>query len=130
MSSDANTQKMQMMLKALHYKVGTLDGISGKKTQDAIGAFQDDYGLKVTEKADQNTIDAMYAAFLDDNSDVYPDVLQLLLYYTGYYKSAIDGEIGRKTEKAISDFQGDNNLDETGEWDEDTLRKLKECLYS
>jgi len=50
--------------------------------------------------------------------------LQERLHMLGYYRSAIDGQQGPLTKRAIRTFQQNHNLDITGEVDEKTLSKL------
>lgn len=123
-------QKMQVMLKALGYKVGTLDGVFGPKTAKAVEAFQADYGLGETGDPDQGTIDTLYDAFLNSAITLHNDLFQMMLYYAGYDPGTVDGVLGKKTEKAVYNFQEDQGLEAHGEWDEDTVNRLKELLYS
>lgn len=123
-------QKMQVMLKALGYKVGLLDGVFGPKCAKSLEDFQADYGLEVTGLPDDLTLDTLYDAFLNSAITVHNDVFQLLLYYAGYDPGSLDGVIGKKTETATCNFQEDQGLDVTGEWDENTVNRLKELLYA
>jgi len=127
--STADNQKCQLMLKALGYSVGTLDGIIGPNTKNAIRTFQHEYGLTANGIADQDTIDTMYEHFINGTITVHGDVLQLLLFYAGYNPGKIDGVVGKNTANAIYDFQNDNDLETTGKWDNDTIQALKEQLY-
>jgi hypothetical protein len=53
-----------------------------------------------------------------------PGAVQKQLAKRGYYKGSIDGEFGPATRGALSRFQRDNNLKETGRIDEATLQAL------
>jgi hypothetical protein len=53
-----------------------------------------------------------------------PGAVQKQLAKRGYYKGTIDGEFGPATRSALSRFQRDNNLKETGRIDEATLQAL------
>jgi peptidoglycan hydrolase-like protein with peptidoglycan-binding domain len=125
-----NDQKLQMMLKSLNYHVGTLDGIIGKNTRNAVAEYQLNNGYNATGNPDQNTIDAIYNDFINNSISVHGDVLQLLLYYAGYNPGKIDGIIGRNTKNAVYNFQNDHDMYATGNWDSDTIQRLKEYLYS
>jgi len=50
--------------------------------------------------------------------------IQQILKDKGYSVGVIDGSYGKKTEKAVKDFQNDNNLKSTGNVDAGTLAKL------
>ena len=122
-------QKLQLMLAYLGYNVGTIDGINGKNTANAISHYQENAGLDVTGEADQETVDALYEEFTNGNYTASGVVLQLLLHFAGYEVGAIDGIIGRNTKNALKEFQGDNDIDESGEVCGDTIAALKANLY-
>lgn len=128
--ANVDDQKMQLMLKALGYKINLIDGVYGNKTADAVAAFQTDYDLDPTGEADQTTIDTLYDVFMNSTITLHNDVFQILLYYAGYDPGRIDGVLGEKTEAAVYNFQEDQGLNPTGEWDEDTVNLLKELLYA
>lgn len=130
MGFNANDQKLQLMLAALGYRVGTLDGIIGRNTRNAISEFQENNGLYASGDADQDTVDTIYSSFVESSINVTGVILQLMLHYAGYSPGTIDGVIGRNTKKAVESFQEDNDLDATGDWDDDTIQALKEYLYS
>lgn len=51
--------------------------------------------------------------------------VQVELMHQGFYQGSVDGIIGSMTQEAVRCFQQHNNLTETSEIDEATLRKLK-----
>ena len=53
-----------------------------------------------------------------------PQAVQRQLSKKGYYKGGIDGQFGPASRNALSRFQHDHNLKETGRIDEDTLDAL------
>ncbi len=55
---------------------------------------------------------------------------QMRLLYKGYKPGAPDGLIGKKTRKAIANFQWDNGLPVTGELDKSTLKSLGLTVFS
>lgn len=60
------------------------------------------------------------------DSDVKP--VQKQLKHFDYYKDQVDGTFGKNTHKAVSEFQGDYNIDEDGIFGSntaDTLKKVK-----
>ncbi len=52
-------RSMQRKLNEIGYASGPVDGLWGPKTQKAVSTFQSDYGLSVTGKLDQATIQAI-----------------------------------------------------------------------
>lgn len=59
-------QKLQWLLKALNYDPGEVDGISGKRTREAVRAFQRDYGMAADGIAGEKTQNALRQAIFDD----------------------------------------------------------------
>ena len=59
---------------------------------------------------------------------VAPDQVQLALKNAGYYQGTVDGKIGAKTKKAISNFQRDNKLKSDGVVGRQTWNLLKSHL--
>ena len=55
---------------------------------------------------------------------------QMRLIHKGYKPGPADGVIGKKTRKAIANFQWDKGLPVTGELDESTLKGLGLTIYS
>jgi len=58
----------QQLLAMLGYYQGPLDGITGPRTEAALRQAQTDYGLKVTGRSDRDTLNALYQAFLQRQS--------------------------------------------------------------
>jgi hypothetical protein len=52
---------------------------------------------------------------------------QARLQNLGYYQGRIDGIAGKATVKAIASFQRDNDLDDTGKADQETLKALQKA---
>jgi|GEM_PF-887275 len=57
-----------------------------------------------------------------------PEEIQNALSNAGYYNGSIDGKIGPKSKKAITDFQIDNSLEADGKVGPKTWAKLKTYL--
>lgn len=55
LSSNSGIKRLQQDLKKLGYKPGTIDGVDGKNTQEAVKAFQKAEGLKVDGIAGKDT---------------------------------------------------------------------------
>ena len=122
-------QKVQMMLAYLGYAVGTIDGIWGRNTANALMSFQGYFGLPQTGKYDTRTFDTLHEKFMEYNYTAAGALLQLLLWYAGYDPGTIDGVVGRNTKNALMDFQSDMGLSRTAVVDSDTIWYLKNSLF-
>ena len=116
--------KLQVILSALGYEVGAIDGVVGSKTTAAIKEFQRDNDMDVNGKLDDETRSALRYSFRENVEELSGIELQFVLDEVGYDVGAIDGVVGAKTKAAIKEFQNDNELDVTGEADEDTVATL------
>lgn len=117
-------RQLQTILHALGYTLGHIDGIAGPKTTAALKKFQKDYELDVTGEVDDETNSALRVAFRDDLEEMTVLVAQLILDDLDYSVGGIDGIMGPKTKLALRNFQADNDLDETGKLDDDTVDAL------
>jgi hypothetical protein len=117
-------RQLQTILHALGYTLGHIDGIDGPKTKAALKKFQKDYELDVTGEVDDDTNSALRVAFRDDLEEMTVLVAQLILDDLDYSVGGIDGIMGPKTKLALRNFQADNDLDETGKLDDDTVDAL------
>lgn len=123
-------KKLQLVLTSLGYDLGRIDGIVGPKTTAALRDFQRDYELKATGRLDEETNQALCAAFCEDTEELSPLAVQLILDDAGYDVGGIDGIFGPKTKLALRNFQEDNELDTTGKVDEDTIAALTEIYVT
>ncbi|WP_455201561.1 peptidoglycan-binding domain-containing protein, partial [Kaarinaea lacus] len=55
---------------------------------------------------------------------------QMRLIHKGYKPGPADGLVGKKTRKAVANFQWDSGLPITGELDKSTLKALGLTVYS
>lgn len=128
--------RIQTALNTLGYDVGTVDGVIGRGTMAAIGAFQADLEDPVTgvlteeqkivlfdrvERADSGDSEVLANNTADETQspgdDAGPqDVLSIqnALNTLGYDAGAPDGVIGERTREAIMAFQTDINRTATG----------------
>ena len=60
---------IQNKLKKLGYLDGTVDGIYGGLTANAVKAFQGDQGISETGEIDEGTLDALSQAYADRPGD-------------------------------------------------------------
>lgn len=123
---DLSVLDVQIFLESAGYELGRLDGVWGPKTESALKHFQKDYELDKTGEVDDETAEALVAAF-NDAEELPVAVVQHILDDAGHKFGAIDGVWGPKTKLALKNFQEEYDLDPTGSLDEDTIEALKEA---
>ncbi|MCJ7598764.1 MAG: peptidoglycan-binding protein [Methyloceanibacter sp.] len=132
---------VQRELAARGYDVGETDGTLSVKTRAAISIYESREGLPVTgiatdellhhillggsaKPADTGSADAGPATPTEDESATVMAVQQILADL-GYDPGTPDGAIGSSTSAAISAFQRDRNISETGHISPELLDQLK-----
>lgn len=133
-----STVEIQRRLKALGYDLGNseIDGILGRKTREAIKRFQQDRGLLVTGRVDEETWQALVDAdfnigdrllYLKNPPFRGDDVktLQLWLKTLGFYKYDENGIFCSKTQKALMEYQKNMKIYADGVLGTETLQHLK-----
>ena len=103
--------------------------------QDPVDGLTDESGrlsLEVPEGAEKATLFFLHRRF-DLELDTLPDVqdvagVQERLNLLNFFAGRVDGDLGVLTRSALKSFQKKNNLEETGELDETTIRSLKEAF--
>jgi peptidoglycan hydrolase-like protein with peptidoglycan-binding domain len=134
---------VQRELAARGYDVGAVDGNLSDKTRAAISAFQTSKGLAVTglpsdELLRQILLGDSIAPAAATGSIAAPDTIavkaaehetvqsvQRTLANLGYAPGPIDGAWGENTARAISAFQRDRNLPQTGQITPKLLNEFK-----
>ena len=136
-------KKVQKRLIALGYLSGNADGCYGNMTMDAVKAFQQNNGLKITGSVNSTTLsrlnssDAVKAGSKassrsgssngtcsrGDSGDAVRKV-QKRLIALGYLQGSADGSYGNMTMNAVKAFQQRNGLKVTGNVNSNTLAKL------
>jgi len=142
--SGSAVRKVQKRLIALGYLSGSADGSFGNMTKDAVKAFQQNNGLKVTGKVNSTTLyklDSSSAVKAGESSssssssssdgtcspgDTGAAVrkVQKRLIALGYLDGSADGDYGNMTKNAVKAFQKRNGLSVTGSVNSKTLAKL------
>lgn len=92
-----------------------VDGVFGKKTQEAVMAFQKQYGLTIdgvvgpitwaiadTIETDENDV---HPTIRRGSTSVYVEYLQRQLNGFGFSSLVVDGIFGAATEEAVKNFQ-------------------------
>ena len=106
-------ERFQQRLADLGYLDGSVDGIFGKQTTEAVSAFQDLNGLTVTGLVDADTREAVFGAQArslrvsyargDEGDGVR--LLQERLVFLGFLTDDADGQYGKNTQSAVEDYQ-------------------------
>ena len=143
----SGVESLQTKLAEKGYYSGTIDGIYGSGTVQAVEAFQGDRDLTVDGIAGPKTMDAFDSETASNNvtlqsvsgvlelSRVYSmetEMLQEKLQALGCNPGAVDGKYGSQTEAAVRRFQEKNNLTVDGKVGPQTRDALKQasCVMS
>lgn len=134
---------VQRELSARGYDVGAVDGELTGRTRTAISSFQKTEGLAVTGMPSDDllrqillgdsiapsvttgsvaAIDSIAASAAEHGTVLR---VQQVLSELGYAPGAIDGAWGEKTASAVSAFQRDRNIDQTGTITPELLQELQ-----
>jgi peptidoglycan hydrolase-like protein with peptidoglycan-binding domain len=122
--SNTIVKELQITLAALDYYTGSIDGVYGPETTQAVEAFQKDAGITVDGKYGPETHAALEKAYTElgnaweDHKAVA--ALQQEMSDLGYYDGAIDGLYGPETVAGIKAVQKDCGLAEDGLYGPDT----------
>ena len=117
-----DTKTIQQKLKSWgHYK-GSVDGVYGAKTREAVKAFQRKNGLTADGVVGSATAKAMgisSTSTTTTSTSTKGDVVSVKTYQQklkswGYYTGAVDGVKGAKTVSAVKAFQRKNGLTADG----------------
>ena len=84
--------------------------------------------LKETSVKSSEGFDAGVSKTGEANLQVDPKQIQTALKNAGYYQGTVDGKLGKKTRRAVRDFQKANNLHADGRVGEKTWAILKDYL--
>ena len=129
--ANAKVKEVQRLLKLYGYRVGNPDGKLGAKTREAIAAFQNDSGLKVSRFVDEATwkrLNMFTAGGLVVNGEIDPTAVQKALNSAGFDAGAPDGKMGKRTKQALTNFQRAQGLKPDGIIGYKTLNHLAEYL--
>jgi len=133
---------VQRELAARGFDVGSADGRPNEKTKAAISAYQKAQNLPVTGVATDELLHqimlgapapsaaatgsvAAKAAHVDGKSVSSVKTVQRVLADLGYAPGPVDGALGPATAHAISVFQHDRKMPETGRMSPELLQELK-----
>jgi peptidoglycan hydrolase-like protein with peptidoglycan-binding domain len=136
---DPVVEAVQRELITAGYYKGIADGVNGRKTRQAVKAYQEAVGLKpdgqpTAELAEhiRFTRAVAQAALFTGTIEAAPDAdiraairrVQTALTELSYSPGAVDGELTRQTRDAIIAFQRDRNMPQTGEINDALMAEL------
>lgn len=111
----------QQRLAKLGFYVGSIDGKYGRYSEEAVRAFQRQFGLEETGHIDAQTL-ALATEYSEKN--ITKKTLQQRLIELGYLEGSADGKFGAQSVDALRRFQRLNGIEETGATDAETLDLL------
>ncbi len=124
----AKVRKCQEKLIGMGYLKDKADGILGLNTAAALREYQRDQGLPETGILDEETQESLNREAREEykRGDRGDGVkrYQRRLSQAGYLTEDADGVFGEATEKAVKDFQKDNDITVTGRIDAKTQKSL------
>ena len=136
---DPLVESVQRELAAAGFYKGMVDGVIGRKTKQAIAAYQASVGLEPDGKPSQDlaehiryTREVAEASLFTGTIEPDPDAearasirrVQTGLAELAYSPGTINGEMSRQVRNAILAFQRDRHLPETGEINDALLAEL------
>ena len=123
--------EVQKLLKTYGYRVGSVDGVLGATSRDAVEQFQLDNDLPASRFVDKATWAALIKleqCGLVYDGDLVPKAVQQALREAGFNPGSLDGKMGQMTKTAILEFQKANKLKADGKVGFLTLKKLADYL--
>ncbi len=128
---NSKVKEIQTLLDLYGYNPGSIDGVMGMRTRDAVERFQRENGLKESRFVDQQTWEKLVVfkenqLIIDDQLNI--KLIQTILEKAGFDPGTIDGKMGPKMKKAVTAFQKSRGLKPDGKIGYKTLMKLAEFL--
>jgi len=126
-----HVEKIQHRLKLFGYGMGSVDGVLGTNTRNAIERFQFDNGLKISRFIDQATWKRLMMfdeCGLIMNDEINPYMVQAALKNAGYDIGTLDGKLGRRSMDMLKQFQKQEGLTPDGRIGWKTLNALMRYL--
>jgi peptidoglycan hydrolase-like protein with peptidoglycan-binding domain len=133
---DPVIEDIQRALAKSGYYAFAIDGVNGKRTRDAISAYQQANGLDITGEASAALVDHIKftqtiieaaGPIAETKNEAGPDKIiqaQTGLSELGYLQGPPNGTMGIDTREAIRNFERDRGLPETGEVSSALLTEL------
>jgi peptidoglycan hydrolase-like protein with peptidoglycan-binding domain len=136
---DPVVEAVQRELMSAGYYKGPVDGVNGRKTRQAISAYQQAMGMEANGKPSTDlaehirfTREVSEASLFTGTVAAAPDAeqraairrVQTGLAELAYTPGEINGELTRETRDAIMAFQRDHKMPETGEVSDELIAEL------
>jgi peptidoglycan hydrolase-like protein with peptidoglycan-binding domain len=136
-------EQLQRDLKALGRYDGPVDGVIGRRTKQAIATFQQENGMSPDGEPSDELLDKLaFARRIAEAAGITGSIdtgsigtllaaddtvrqIQLKLAELGYAPGSTDGVAGDKTHEAITSFERDRGLPETGAPSPEILAELQ-----
>lgn len=122
------TAKKELSARSLQIRVGELEKDIEVKNQEILTLRQELSQAKKEEAGTYSAKNALREESLGRSEKSSPKKIQRALKKADFYAGPIDGKIGKRTRKAIKEFQKANNLTADGKVGEKTWAKLKQYL--
>jgi len=123
--------KVQQRLALFGYGIGTVDGILGTNTRNAVERFQYDTGIHPSRFIDHATWKQLMIfdeCGLIMNDEINPYMVQVALKNAGYDIGKIDGKLGRQSTEMLKQFQEKEGLTADGKIGRRTFSALMRYL--
>jgi peptidoglycan hydrolase-like protein with peptidoglycan-binding domain len=126
-------RQVQQTLVYRGFLAGPIDGVMGTATRSAVKKFQQSENLEATGQLNRQTLVALGVQSDTTSAVVRPSnaygaetirKVQQTLNNRGFEAGAVDGTTGAQLQTAIRDFQKSENLEPTGQLNEQTLAAL------
>ena len=136
---DPLVEEVQRQLLAAGFYKGMVDGVAGRRTRQAIEAFQKAAGLEVTGEPTPSLAEhvrftreiaeaSLFTGTVEEDGGAESRAqirrVQTGLAELAYSPGEITGELTEKTRQAIREFQRDRGLDQTGEISDTLMAEL------
>lgn len=128
--SNVYNEKVELLQKLLRihgFSCGKADGMLGAKVRDALAAFQEAKGLKVSRFADNATwqeLNIFTETGLVKRGEIDILTVQEVLQSQGFDPGKLDGKMGPQTKDAVRAFQEVSGIEVDGKIGSQTLKKL------
>ena len=117
------SKKKDLEMQGLRNQVTALESQPSVKTEESSSSTE-----QVTTKSSETSSTGSLEKSGESNEHPTGKQIQAALMNAGYYKGTIDGKLGKKTRRAVKEFQKANNLKADGKVGPKTWAALKDSL--
>ncbi|SHE87328.1 peptidoglycan-binding domain-containing protein [Alkalibacter saccharofermentans] len=121
--------RYQMILYYMDYLTQYPNGSFGEETASSVVRYQRDKGLEANGELDKVTRDSLFAESITYKVGKRGDAIKALqerLISLGYLDGQADGQYGNMTAQGVTRFQQENDLEETGNLDPETIARINQ----